>query len=92
MDDMDPADVRAFLDRRWHDASAAKRAYWAERYRAGGATETRAASDSLLTTMRAMHLDHPTPADRATDHQAHERLSTLISRAADAFASRPPAR
>jgi hypothetical protein len=89
MDDMDPADVRAFLDRRWNDASAAKRAYWAERYRAGGATETRAASDALLTTMRALQPDYPTPADRTTDRQAHERLSTLISRTADAFASRP---
>ena len=86
--DMDPAELRSYLSRDWNAIAAAKRTYWADRYRREGAEATMAASQALLREMRELRPDFPTSDDRCTDLDAHVRLKALLERAAHAFTRR----
>jgi hypothetical protein len=85
---MDPAALRSYVARDWNAIAAAKRAYWADRYRREGAPATMAASQALLREMREVRPDFPTPRDRRADLDAHVRLQALFERAAHAFTRR----
>ena len=85
---MDPASIRAFAARDWDSLAAAKRAYWADRYRREGLRATVDASRALLAEVRLMRPEYPTEDERRADLVGHVRLRTLLDRAAHAFARR----
>jgi hypothetical protein len=84
---MDARDVKAFADRDWAAARAAKDAYWAEQYALDGPAATLAASEALRRHMRLVRPDWPTDQERREDFAHHVALKTLIDRAAGVFRS-----
>jgi hypothetical protein len=85
---MDPASLRSYASRDWNAIAAAKRAYWAHRFRREGAQATMGASLALLREMRELRPDFPTSDDRRSDLDAHLRLQVLFARVAHAFTRR----
>lgn len=85
---MDRDALREFAGRRWREAAALDRRYWAERHRREGAAATIGASEVLRAHMRRLRPDWPTAADRAADFSHHVELKKLLERAAGVFAAR----
>ena len=85
---MKPEDLRLFARRDWARAAADKRDYWTEQYRRHGAAPAWSASTALLTHMRTVQPDYPSPRDRGEDLATHQLLRRRLDLAAHAFASR----
>ena len=88
MSEMEPGDVRAFIDRGWDEKDWLKRRYWAERRRIEGPVATLAASSALRNHIRVLRPEWPTEQDRAEDLQHHLALIAKLVRVADAFRGR----
>jgi hypothetical protein len=84
----DPADLRDFLHRPWHEVRAEKERYWADQTRLRGPVAGLRAGEVLMLHVRAIAPDWPTPADRDLDYLHHLRLVGLFERAAHAFPRR----
>ena len=77
--------MKAFVERDWAAARAAKDAYWAEEFALRGSAVTLAASEALRRHMRLVRPDWPTEQDRDGDFAHHVALKALIDRAAGVF-------
>jgi hypothetical protein len=64
---IDPASVRAYLDRDWQLLRARKRAYWRERLERGGLAEAFSITEQMRTWMRERDAAWPTEQDREED-------------------------
>ena len=84
--------MRAFVERDWGAVAASKLAYWAEQFAAHGSQPAWTAANALLMDIRRVRPDVPSGDDRAADVAHHARMCSLLTRAADAFTGRPPAR
>lgn len=84
---MDSDQLNAYVRRGWQDASAAKTAYWADRFQQDWRITWNAAQ-SLLMHARLVRSPFPTDRDRHLDFAAHLSLLDRIDRAAHAFARR----
>ena len=84
---MDPRDVKAYVERDWAGARAAKDAYWARRFALEGSAVTLAASEALRCHMRLVRPDWPSERERRDDFAHHVALKALIDRAAGVFRS-----
>jgi hypothetical protein len=73
--------IRAFLDRDWDAARAAKDAWWGRRIALLGPAEGLRIADELRRQALLQDPDWPRPSDRLDDLRAHARLSDLLRRA-----------
>jgi hypothetical protein len=79
---MNLRDVRAYAERDWAAARAAKDRYWASKFAVEGATATLAASEALRRHMRLIRPTWPSDAERQADFVHHVALKAMIDRAA----------
>lgn len=83
---MEPSDLRAYRERGWAVAEAAKRAHWAREFAARGPAATIEAAHALFEHMRLVRPDWPSEDQRREDFAHHVELKRRIDRAAHAFA------
>jgi hypothetical protein len=74
-------DIRAYVDRDWDAARAAKDLYWAARIRRLGPGEGFRIADELRRQVLAQQPGWPSSAERGRDLAAHARLAELLQRA-----------
>jgi hypothetical protein len=86
---MDPADIRAFVQRARGEVEREKRDYWAKQYAEGSYLRTLEASQALYEHVRRLRPDFPTERDRAEDLAHHVALKQLLDRASRALAAAP---
>jgi hypothetical protein len=85
---MEPASIRAYVDRDWAAVAASKTRYWADRFQEEGWAPAWQASNALLLDVRRARPDYPSDDDRDLDRAAHLRLRRQLDRVADALARR----
>lgn len=85
---MDPAAIRAFVQRSRTEVEREKRAFWAEQYEARSYRRTLEASGALYEHVRRIRPDFPTDRDRVEDLANHVALKRLLDRASRCFARR----
>jgi hypothetical protein len=88
---VDPADVRAYVERARGarvEVERAKRAYWAEQHGERTHRVTLEASRALYEHVRRVRPDYPTQRDRAEDLAHHVALKSLLDQASRALAVR----
>ena len=83
-----PDALRAFRDRDWGAARAAKERYWAEDHRQRGPAAALALSSSLWEHARAIDPSWPDARQRAEDLAHHVELAERIRRVAHVFPRR----
>ena len=77
---MNPAHVRAYVDRDWALVQRLKERYWAERQLTP--EEALALGDDLRRHVLAVRPDWPTDEDRLEDLEVHARVSESLRRVA----------
>jgi hypothetical protein len=85
--DVERSELKAFVNRRWEDAAAAKTAYWADCFQRDWRT-TWDASQALLIHARQVCAPFPPVGDSERDFAAHRTLRERLDRAAHAFPRR----
>lgn len=85
---MDPADIRAFVQRDRAAVEEAKRAHWVAAYRRLGPDHTVRAAARMYAYARAVRPDFPTASELADDLAHHVALKQRLTAAAHAFARR----
>lgn len=85
---MDPAAIRAFVQRSRSLVENEKRAYWAREHSEHSYLRTLAASEALYEHVRRIRPDFPTERDRAEDLAHHIALKRLLDRTALVFSVR----
>lgn len=78
---MDPAAIRAFVQRSRSEVEDEKRAYWANQYSERTYHRTLEASRALYEHVRRIRPDFPTDRDRADDLAHHVALKRLLDQA-----------
>jgi len=84
--DVDPRDLKAYLEREWAATEALKRAHWAREFAVRGPQATIEAAHALFQHMRLVRPDWPSEDQRREDFAHHVELKERIDRAARAFA------
>ena len=77
---LDPASVRAYLQRDWEGARDRKRAYWRERLEAGGLREALRVTEELAAWMMTVNGSWPTEAQRDEDLATHQRVAEALAK------------
>ena len=85
---MDPAAVRAFVQRARADVEREKRAYWAKQHAEGTYRRTLDVSHALYEHVRQIRPDFRTERDRAEDLAHHVALKRLLDQASRALSVR----
>jgi len=85
---MDPATIRAFVQRLRGEVEHEKRTYWAKQYSEGTYRRTLEASHALYEHVRRIRPDFPTDRERAEDLTHHVALKRLLDQASRALAVR----
>lgn len=85
---MDPADIRAFVQRERASVEDEKRAHWVEVYRELGPEHTLMAAARMYAYARAVRPDFPTEADLAEDLAHQIALKQRLMAVAHALARR----
>ena len=78
---MDPAAIRAFVQRARSEVEHEKRAYWARQHSERTYRRTLEASHALYEHLRRIRPDFPTERDRAEDLAHHVALKRLLDQA-----------
>ncbi len=86
MEVVDPADIRAFVNRNWRLVEQSKVEHWAEWKKGKTADEILQIAADLRNHIARIKPDWPTDRERAADIAEHARFSELLSRAAPHFA------
>jgi hypothetical protein len=71
-------DLVRFATRDWAAVEAGKAQYWAERKRGMTPAEALRLGDDLRRFAETVRPDWPTAAERAADHQVHERVTEAL--------------
>lgn len=82
---MDPAAIRAFVQRSRSEVEHEKRAYWARQYSEQTYRRTLEASHALYEHVRRIRPDFPTDRDREDDLAHHVALKKLLDQASRAL-------
>jgi hypothetical protein len=77
---LDPAHVRAFLERDWALVQRAKDEHRRRRHAEGGAAEALRTVEALWQHARALDPGWPSAADREEDLETHRRVSEALQR------------
>lgn len=77
---LDPRSLRAYAERDWGSAAAAKEAYWVDRKRAQGPVAGLLAAEALREQVRRARPDWPSPAEREEDRRMHLFVAGVTAR------------
>jgi hypothetical protein len=77
---VDPADIRAFVDRDWALIAQAKEDQWLEQKRSLTPSAAIALAAGLYQYAKALKPDWPDPAEREADLASHIRMAELLRR------------
>lgn len=75
---MNPADIRAFVERDWHAVELAKDEYWVDWKRGMTPADALRAGDALRRHALTVRPDWPDAADRAADRAVHLRVAEAL--------------
>jgi hypothetical protein len=88
---IDPASVRAYVDRDWRLLRARKRAYWRKRLESGGLAEALSITEQMRTWVRERDAAWPTEQEREEDLETHRRVAAALARTVPASGCREEA-